>query len=181
MVRINLLPVRAERKKQVGQQQLMLMGLAILAVIVVLVVWVGALKSERRGLETRIAELNEELKKLDQIIGEVKQYTETKAALEGKLKIIDDLKKGRSGPVKVLDDLAQRIPKKVWIKSYDERDKNIVLTGQAVSDDEIASFMHELQQSQFFKNISLKFTRIFEMEGNKYKDFVLECQVTHGN
>ena len=181
MVRVNLLPVRAERKKQAGQQQVLLMGLAILGVIVVLVVWVGALKAERRNLEARIGELNDELKKLEQIIGEVKQYSETKAALEGKLKIIDDLKKGRSGPVKVLDELAQKIPKKVWVASYNENNRQAVITGQAASDEEIASFMHELQQSTFFKNINLKYTKIITVEGNKFKDFVIECQVTYGN
>ena len=182
MIRINLLPVRAAKKKQAGQQQVLLMGIVIVAVFVVMVFWMGALKAERKKLDNKIANLQVELQKLEQIIGEVNQYSATKAMLESKLKVIEDLKKGRTGPVKVLDELAQKIPKKVWLSKMEEKDKKMLLVGEASSDEDIAAFMQDLQKSPFFQNVQLKFTRIaerMEQGGMKIKTFEMECVVNY--
>lgn len=182
MIRINLLPVRAAKKKQAGQQQVLLMGLVILAVFVVMVFWMGALKAERKKLDGNIAKIQAELVKLEQIIGEVNQYSATKAMLESKLKVIEDLKKGRTGPVKVLDELAQKIPKKVWIQKLEEKDKNLLIIGEAATDEDVAAFMQDMQKSPFFQNLRLKFTKIAERAdqgGMKIKTFEMECQVNY--
>ena len=182
MIRINLLPVRAAKKKQAGQQQVLLMGLVIVAAFIVMVFWMGALKAEHRKLDTNIAKLQADLQKLEQIIGEVNQYSTTKAMLESKLKVIEDLKKGRTGPVKVLDELAQKIPKKVWLSRMEEKEKMLVFTGEAASDEDIAAFMQDLQKSPFFQDLHLKFTKIAERAdqgGMKVKAFEMECKVNY--
>ena len=149
MVRINLLPVRAERKKQAGLQQLLLMALVVGAVIVVMVIWVGTLTSERKALDAKVVSINADLQKLEQIIGEVNQYSATKAMLEGKLKVIEDLKRGRTGPVKMLDEIAQKIPKRVWLLKLEERGGSMMLDGEAATDEDIATFMQDMQKSAF--------------------------------
>jgi type IV pilus assembly protein PilN len=179
MIRINLLPVRAAKKKQAGRQQLLLMMLIIAGVVVFMLFWIGVETAERRKQEARVADMTKEIQQLEQIIGEVKQYSETKAMLESKLKIIEDLKKGRVGPVKVLDELAQKIPKRVWLNKMIEKSGGITFVGQAATDEDIAAFMQDLQKSQFFTDISLKFTRIGEREGMKIKQFELTCRVNY--
>lgn len=179
MIRINLLPVRAAKKKQAGRQQLLLMGLVVAIVVILMLFWVGAVTTERKKLEARVVEVNQEIQKLEQIIGEVKQYSETKAMLESKLKIIEDLKKGRVGPVKVMDELAQKIPKRVWISNMIESMGSVSFQGEASTDEDIAAFMQELQKSPFFQGINLKFTKIGERDGVKIKKFVLECKVNY--
>jgi type IV pilus assembly protein PilN len=182
MIRINLLPVRAAKKKQAGIHQVVLMGVLILLVAVVMVMVVTVHKAERAKLEKEIVRTRDELQKLEQIIGEVNQYSATKAMLESKLKVIEDLKKGRTGPVKVLDEMAQKIPKKVWLVKMEEKDKLLQIAGEAATDEDIAAFMQDLQKSPYFQGLRLKYTKIADRQdqgGMKIKTFEMECQVNY--
>lgn len=179
MIRINLLQVKAEKKRQTGQQQIILFGLIILVEVVILIILFGSISAARKSLIQKVAYYNTEIQKLDQIIGEVNQYKATKATLEAKLKVIEDLKKGRSGPIKVLDELAQKTPKKLWLMKFEEKGRSTVITGEASSDEDIAAFLADLERSQFFTQVRLKFTKSAEREGNQIKQFEIECVVNY--
>ncbi len=179
MIRINLLQVKAEKKRQTGQQQLILFGLIILVEVVILIILFGSISAAKKSLNRKVAYYNTEIQKLDQIIGEVNQYKATKATLEAKLKVIEDLKKGRSGPIKVLDELAQKTPRKLWLTKFEEKGRSAVITGEASSDEDIAVFLADLERSQFFTQVRLKFTKSAEREGNQIKQFEIECVVNY--
>jgi len=179
MIRINLLHVRAEKKKQTGQQQLILFGLIVIVEIVVLVILFGSVSAAKKSLIQKVNYYNAEIQKLDQIIGEVNQYKATKATLEAKLKVIEDLKKGRSGPIRVLDELAQKTPKKLWITKFEEKGRNTVITGEASSDEDIAAFLADIERSPYFTQVRLKYTKAAERDGNPIKQFEIECVVNY--
>ncbi len=179
MIRINLLQVKAEKKKQTGQQQIILFGLVLAVEIVILIILFGSVSAAKKSLVQKVAYYNAEIQKLDQIIGEVNQYKETKATLEAKLKVIDDLKKGRSGPIKVLDEIAQKTPKKLWLMKFEEKGRSTVISGEASSDEDIAAFLSDLERSQYFSQVRLKFTKAAEREGNQVKQFEIECVVNY--
>jgi len=179
MVRINLMPVRAAKKKQEGRQQILLMGLVLAAVILGMSSWVGALTSERRSLETKIAATNQEIAQLELVIGEVKKHADAKALLEAKLKVIEDLNKSRTGPVKLLDEIAQSIPKKVWLTKLEEKSGMMSFMGEASNDEDIAVFMQELRKMAYFQNLTLKYTKVAERDGMRIKQFELECRVNY--
>ncbi len=179
MIRINLLQVKAERKKQTGQQQIILLGLILAVEIVILIILYGSTAAAKKSLIGKVAYYNAEIQKLDQIIGEVNQYKETKATLEAKLKVIDDLKKGRAGPIKVLDELAQKTPKKLWIVKFEEKGRSTIISGEASSDEDIAAFLADLERSPYFTQVHLKFTKAAEREGNQIKQFEIECVVNY--
>ncbi len=179
MIRINLLQVKAEKKKQTGQQQIVLFGLIFAVEIVILIILFGSVSAAKKSLVQKVAYYNAEIQKLDQIIGEVNQYKETKATLEAKLKIIEDLKKGRNGPIKVLDEIAQKTPKKLWLMKFEEKGRNTVISGEASSDEDIAAFLSDLERSQYFSQVRLKFTKAAERDGNQVKQFEIECVVNY--
>src|ERR1700730_12728238 len=106
MIRINLLPVRAAKKREFGRQQILLFALLIVLAGIGNYFWYAKVDSELVALDQRIASTRAEIAQLEKTIGEVKSIKEDKKALEDKLKILDTLKKGRTGPVKVLDELA---------------------------------------------------------------------------
>ncbi|MGB9600960.1 MAG: PilN domain-containing protein [Myxococcota bacterium] len=179
MIRINLLQVKAEKKKQTGQQQLILFGLIIAVEIVILIIFFGSVSAAKKSLVQKVAYYNAEIQKLDQIIGEVNQYKETKATLEAKLKVIDELKRGRSGPIKVLDEIAQKTPKKLWLMKFEEKGRSTIISGEASSDEDIAAFLSDLERSKYFSQVRLKFTKAAEREGNQIKQFEIECVVNY--
>lgn len=144
MIRINLLPVRKKVQREMGRQILALLALVLIAAGAGNFFWYsdrdGVVQKQAEGLNTtrqRIADL-------DKTIGEVKNINTRKIEVEKKLAVLDELRKGRSGPVRMLDALSTSLPKKAWIRSFTEERGNVKLTGSAVSHDDVAELMRNL-------------------------------------
>src|SRR5437588_9635848 len=133
MIFINLLPVRAAKKREFGRQQLVLFVLLLVLAGIGNYFVYNRFESELRSLDKQIVDTRAEIAQLEKTIGEVKSIKEDKKALEDKLKILDTLKKGRTGPVKVLDELATIIPQKVWLNEYLEQGGGVTMNGSAGS------------------------------------------------
>src|SRR5438105_799739 len=156
MIRINLLPVRAAKKREFGRQQLVLFVLLLVLAGIGNYIWYSRVDSELSGLDRQIATTKAEIAQLEKTIGEVKSIKDDKKALEDKLKILDTLKKGRTGPVKVMDELATLIPQKVWILTYSEQGGGVGMQGEAASYEDLSAFSKKLKASTHFKNIVIK-------------------------
>src|SRR4051812_10217593 len=118
MIRINLLPVRQVKKREMGRQVLVLFAAVVLLAAVVNYLWLDSLQKEKqRGLDS-IAETNKRIAELEKVIGEVNNINARKKELEDKLKVLDQLRKGRAGPVKFLDALSTATPQKVWVREF---------------------------------------------------------------
>jgi len=144
MIRINLLPVRAKASRSVGRQILVLFAVVLVGALIGNFFWYsdrdGVVQKQAQGLDNtrrRIADL-------DKTIGEVKNINDRKTEVEKKLAVLDELRKGRSGPVRMLDALATSLPKKAWIKAFAEDHGTVKLTGSAVSHDDVAELMRNL-------------------------------------
>jgi type IV pilus assembly protein PilN len=159
MIRINLLPVRAAKKREFGRQQIVLFGLLLVLAGIGNWFWYNKIDSELTALDQRIAQTRAEIAQLEKTIGEVKSIKEDKKALEDKLKILDTLKKGRTGPVKVMDELATLIPPRVWIVDYVESGGAVQMTGQAAAYEDLSAFSKKLKASTHFTNITIKTAR----------------------
>src|SRR5437588_1259984 len=156
MIRINLLPVRAAKKREFGRQQIVLFGLLLVLAAIGNWFWYGKVESELTALDQRIAQTRTEIAQLEKTIGEVKSIKDDKKALEDKLKILDTLKRGRTGPVKVLDELATIVPQKVWILEFNEQSSNVSMNGQASSYEDLSTFSKKLKASTHFTNVTIK-------------------------
>ena len=159
MIKINLLPVRAAKKREFGRQQIVLFGLLLVLAAIGNWFWYGKVESELAALDQRIAQTRTEIAQLEKTIGEVKSIKDDKKALEDKLKILDTLKKGRTGPVKVLDELATIIPQKVWLNDYTEAGGAVTMNGSAASYEDLSTFSKKLKASKHFTNINIKTAR----------------------
>lgn len=144
MIRINLLPVRAVKKKEMGRQILALFALVLLGAGGGNYVWYSGRAEERDKNQQGIVATKARIAELDKVIGEVKNINSRKADVEKKLAVLDNLRKGRSGPVRMLDALASATPKRLWLKAFDEDKGKVKLTGSAVSHDEVAEYMRGL-------------------------------------
>jgi type IV pilus assembly protein PilN len=159
MIQINLLPVKAAKKREFGRQQLVLFVLLMVLAGIGNYFVYNRFESELRSLDKQIATTRTEIAQLEKTIGEVKSIKEDKKALEDKLKILDTLKKGRTGPVKVLDELASLIPQKVWLGDFTEQAGNVTMTGMAVTYEDLSTFSKKLKASTHFTNITIKGAR----------------------
>jgi type IV pilus assembly protein PilN len=144
MIRINLLPVRVAKKREMGKQILVLFAIVLVGAIVGNAMWYKGRKDEFDENAKGIKQVQTKIEELKKVIGEVDKINERKAEVEKKLGVLDTLRKGRSGPVKMMDALASSIPKKLWLKSFVEDKAGVKISGSAVSHDEVAELMSNL-------------------------------------
>ena len=176
MIRINLLPVRAAKKREFGRQQLVLFALIIVIGAIGNWFWFSRVDNELTALDQNISRTRAEIAQLEKTIGEVKNIKDEKKALEDKLKILDTLKKGRTGPVKVMDELATLIPQKTWITEYSETGGAVSMIGQASTYEDLSAFSKKLKASKHFHDIVI---RKAQQRGDGTVDWSITCSADY--
>lgn len=144
MIRINLLPVRQVKKREMGKQVLVLFAAVILLAGVLNYLWLDNRETELQRGKDAVAATDRQIKELEKVIGEVNQINDRKKELEDKLKVLAELRKGRAGPVKFMDALATATPKQVWVMNFEESGNSVKLRGTALSHEDVADFMRGL-------------------------------------
>ncbi|MBN96044.1 MAG: hypothetical protein CL928_18545 [Deltaproteobacteria bacterium] len=177
MIRINLLPVRAARKKEAVQRHLLLFIAGLAAILLVGIVGYQSKKGDLDILQARNARLQREIDDLKKIIGEVDEYKVQQEQLEQKLKVIRELKAKKTGPVHMLDELALRIPEKLWLTYLEQVEKKISLEGVSINNEVIATFMSRLEESDYFEEVYLVAITAIEREDLHLKEFTVTAKL----
>lgn len=171
MIRINLLPVREERRKADLQNQVMLLGLLVMAVIVV-IGWVHySIRSDIGSAKTQVAQIDASIKKFEPQLKQVEAYKAKKTEVEQKLEVIHGLDRSRSGPVHMMDELAKHTPDKVWLERLEARGAHLKLQGKSLDNEIVAAFLTALNNSPYFGNVELKRTELESRGGFKLHNF----------
>jgi Tfp pilus assembly protein PilN len=144
MIKINLLPIRAARKRENIKQQLIIFAGLIALAAAALFFWYHSVSSTIKDRNKEIGELREEIAQLEREIGDVDKYKGLETELMTKLEVIDNLIKNKIGPVRVMDRLSYIIPRKVWLSKWEDRGGNVVVEGEALSNRDVGDFMEAL-------------------------------------
>ena len=165
MIRINLLPVRAAKKKESVRFQLTLAGLITLFVVSLAMAFYFVSGSEATSLARDIEAGNEEVTELKRKIGELSKIKEQKRVVEEKLRVISGLEEARTGPTVLMELISGAIPEKAWLKSIKDEGFVITLQGYASTDEVVADFMRGLERPMKFKAVDLEVAqRVVEQE-----------------
>ncbi|HET9597325.1 MAG TPA: PilN domain-containing protein [Anaeromyxobacteraceae bacterium] len=179
MIRINLLPVRVSKKKEAGKNQLIFFALAVVFAVVCNSLWTKSRADEVAAREDKLKRTRAEIAQLEKIIGEVKNIKDEQAAVRDKLAVLDKLKAGRQGPVRVLDDLAGIIPKRLWLKKFEEKGGAVSFEGVAASIDDVSAFLAGLKKSRYFSAPELRKTNA-KLEGKvRMVEFTMTAGVNY--
>lgn len=155
MIRINLLPVRAAKKKESVRFQYTVAGLiTFLALVASLAVYFAA-RSEVSAVSDQLASGKVELAQLKTKIGELSKIKKQKAVVEEKLNIIKNLEAARTGPVILFRIIEKSRPSKVWLKSIIDQGSTVSLSGFAENDEDMAEFMRKLARFPQIKHVEL--------------------------
>lgn len=188
MIRINLLPLKAAKRREQGQRQLLagvvVFTLGVIGVIVVHTAQASKINAQREhNQETQTA--------VDRLKAEIGDYELVKAQRDELIRQSDAIKRlqaNRSGPVWMMRELADILtkgkgptfskehyeeqikrdpaagfnpnwePKRVWLLNYEEKAHQVMIKGGAKSDEDVAEFLKRLKQSAFFSDVYWKKT-----------------------
>ena len=144
MIRINLLPHRAAKRKQKQAAFVALMALGgVLGLAVVLAV--GGYNASRISNQNErnlvLKQANTELDKKIRDIATLKQEIE---ALKARQQAVEDLQGDRNQPVYLLDELVRQTPAGVHLKSFKQEGQRVVLSGYAQSQERVAELLRNL-------------------------------------
>lgn len=179
MIRINLLPAKVSKKKQAGTQQLAIAAAVLVAALAGNFFWSSSRATALATREAKVKRTKAEIANLEKIIGEVNDIKQQQAAVKDKLAVLDKLKANRAGPVRLLDELAGLVPKRVWIKKFDEKDRSVSFDGSATTIEDVSAFMSALQKSTYFTAVELKKTSARTEGRYKVVDFTLTAKAEY--
>ena len=147
MIRINLLPFRAARKKENIRKQVSVFFLCLLLVLIVLG-WVHFyLGSKQTRLTTDVADTKKELALYKQKNEEIKEIRQKLQELEMRQKVIQDLENKRFEPVHILDELAGKIvAERMWLTRLTINANQMDVDGIALDNKTVADFIDNLEQ-----------------------------------
>lgn len=146
MIKINLLPIRAARKREYVKQQLILFVVLIVGALVGCYMFYSSMAGKIEKRKKDIQHAQQQIAQYKKAIGEVERYKGLEAMLNRKLEIIENLIKGKSGPVRVMDQLSKLVPKQVWLNSWKESSGTVEIVGEALSNKNVAQFLSQLEE-----------------------------------
>ncbi len=153
IVRINLLPVRQGKKREVSRQFLVLTAAVIVLVLVGNYIFYERVNGESERNTAKINQTQARIGELEKVIGEVNNLNARKKEVEDKLKILSGLRKGRSGPVRLMNVVWT--PKGMGRLVEQKRDAKtsrveLLAAGNSIEDFAVADV------GSFFTNIELR-------------------------
>ena len=209
MIRINLHPVRAQKKVRAGQRQLLLFLLIIMGELVgmglLLTYQGGQIDDKKRAvktLESRVVQLKRE-------VGDFDRLKSQRDRLIAQRNIINQLQKARTGPVFMMRELSDILtkgkgptvdqtryemllrrnpnagfnprwnPHRLWITGFSEQRGEVQLSGLAKDYDDVAEFNKRINLSKYFTNDRLERNDQVRGKGLKLVKFSLRCRVTY--
>ncbi len=178
MIRINLLPFRAARKRENIKRQVTIYGLCVLLLLVAMAYTFLDLNSRLSNAKAQEARLNSELAKYEKDIARINELKKQISLIETKLDVIEKLEQGKQGPVRLLDELANAVPnKKLWLSSLAESKGSLTLRGLARDNETVAEFMVNLENSAYISTVDLQSTQSTVVQGVNLSDFSLQCKI----
>jgi len=179
MARINLLPWRAERRKQRQKDFMTLLAAALfggIAVVLAASTWVDG---QIEGQQARNAFLEAEIKRVDEQIKTIADLEERKANLLQRKQVIETLQADRSQNVRLFEELVRTIPDGVRLVSIKQNGQELTLNGKTQSNARVSSYMRNLEASGLISNPQLGVIRTSDpREADRALPFDFEMRVT---
>lgn len=158
MAHVNLLPWRAERRKQREREFYMQLVTAFVVGVGVLLLWTFWMNQRVDNQNERNAYLRTETKQLDVRIAKIKDLDRVRDHLLARKQIIEQLQADRSQMVHLFDELVKTIPSSVRLTGLQQNGQAMKLDGVAQSNASVAAYMRNIEQSPWMGHTDLRKT-----------------------
>ena len=155
MARINLLPWRAERRKQRQRDTYRMLGTAAVGgLLLAALVWFYY-DGQISGQEARNAFLTAEIEKVREQNKEIDRLDQQRDRLLARKAVIEELQAKRSQMVHLFDSLVRTIPDGVVLTSLKQSGDTLTLEGRTQSNARVSTYMRNLEVSGWMANPDL--------------------------
>ena len=173
MMRINLLPHRAQKRKA---RQIQLIAFSIISLVlgVLVVGFVHTyISTEISYQERRNQYLKQEIDVLDKQIAEIKKLREQTESLLARKTVVENLQTTRSDVVHLMDQMLRILPNGVYLKSIKQTGNKINLLGYAQSNARVSTLMRAIDNSPWLELPTLVEIHASTANGVRVSEFTL--------
>lgn len=177
MIRVNLLPHRAVKRRRQQQQFFIALGMvAFLGVAIWLLVHTTLSRTYQEQL-SRNQYLQAEIVKLDKELEDIKKLKEMTASLLARKKVVETLQANRAEVVHVLDELARQLPDGVYLKAIKQQGSRVTLNGYTQSQARVSTLMRNLDASPHLENSNLIEIKAVPLGTTRVNEFTLNVNI----
>lgn len=177
MIKINLLPFRAARKKENIRRQVSIFVLSLVFLLIILFYYNWTLGSQIGGLNADIKQTKSELEKYDKINKEIAAIKNKLSILKKKMAVMDTLEANRFEPTRLLDTMTQAVvPKRMWFTNLGTNGATVKISGIALDNKTVADFMVRLEKTGLFSDVDLNTLKQQKVGSSiNFKSFHISC------
>lgn len=177
MAQINLLPWRDERRAELKQEFLVILG-GVAAVGVVIVFMVGVFfDTQIQTQNNRNSYLSTNIDVLNKKVEAIREMQRKRTQLLDRMKVIQDLQGNRPIIVRILDQLVRTVPDGVFYTDLKSDGQVISIVGIAESNNRVSSLMRRLNASDWFTNPNLEAVRAEPSFGEQATTFTMKVKL----
>ena len=176
MIRINLLPFRAARKKENIRRQVSIFMLSLVFLLISFFYYNFSLSKKIDGLNANIKHTKTELEKYNKINDEIAQIKKKLNNLKKKVAVMKTLEANRFEPTRLMDVMTQVVvPKRMWFTHLESKENKVNINGIALDNKTVADFMVRLEDCGLFKEVDLKTLKRTKAKTADLKSFAISC------
>jgi len=178
MIRINLLPHRAERRQARLIQFIAISVISVLLGALLVGVVEVAIGTQISYQERRNAYLKQETAVLDKQIAEITKLREQIRSLLARKNVVEGLQSTRSDVVHLMDQMLRILPDGVYLKSLKQSGNRINLVGNAQSNARVSTLMRAIEDSPWLDSPNLVEIRASGSGATRIGTFTLDFNLT---
>ena len=171
MMRINLLPHREMRRKQLQQQFFIALGLVAVVGAALSYGVYYFLSNEHDDQVSRNKYLTGEIAKVDKEIAEIERLKEETNSLLARKQVVETLQSNRSETVHLLDQLVRQLPDGMYLRTVKQTGPKVAINGVTQSQARVSTLMRNLEASPTFESpelVEIKGTTVNNVRANEF-------------
>lgn len=155
MAHINLLPWRESRRAEQKKNYLTLLAVIALVSLGFMFGIANVIDQLTSNQNVRNQFIEQQTALLDKQIEQIKNIKKDKQAIEQRMALIEQLEASRNAVPIVLDELVKLVPPGLSFRSFSRQDNHIEILGVSESNNRLADFMRQLEDSTVFSSGNL--------------------------
>lgn len=181
MARINLLPWRAERRKQRQKEFVTMIAASVIGALLLSGLIVMFYNGQIDGQNKRNNYLKDRITEVDKQIKEIEELDKKKSKLLARKEVIEQLQSNRSQMVHLFDSLVRTIPDGAVLTAIKQDSDTLTLEGRAQSNARVSTYMRNLEGSGWMTNPDLSIIEAKGTDKGLPYEFKLQVKLANPN